>query len=118
MSALVPIAWIVAGYALLVTGAGVLGVVLKAPRPRWLDQLAWMLEVLCVVLALGAVGSLLQGHRPESMSTHLGYVAAVVCVLPVALGSVREDRGSWSSGVVAVAALATGVIAVRLMMTR
>jgi hypothetical protein len=118
MSALVPIAWIVAGYALLVTGAGVLGVVLKAPRPRWLDQLAWMLEVLCVVLALGAVGSLIQGHRPESMSTHLGYVAAVVCVLPVALGSVREDRGSWSSGVVAVAALATGVIAVRLMMTR
>jgi hypothetical protein len=118
MSALVPIAWIVASYALLVTGAGVLGVVLKAPRPRWLDQLAWMLEVLCVVLALGAVGSLLQGHRPESMSTHLGYVAAVVCVLPVALGSVREDRGSWSSGVVAVAALATGVIAVRLMMTR
>jgi hypothetical protein len=42
----------------------------------------------------------------------------VVCVLPVALGSVREDRDSWSSGVVAVAALATGVIAVRLMMTR
>jgi len=118
MSALVPIAWIVAGYALIVTGAGTLGVVLKAPRPRWLDQLAWMLELLCAVLALGAVGSLLQGHRPASMSTHLGYVAAVVCVLPVALGSVREDRGSWSSGVVAVAALATGVIAVRLMMTR
>lgn len=118
MSALVPIAWIVAGYALVVTGAGALGVALKAPRPRWLDQLAWMLEALCVVLALGAVGSVIQGHRPSSMSTHLGYVAAVVCVMPVALGSVREDRDSWSSGVVAVAALATGVIAVRLMMTR
>ncbi|HVX53713.1 hypothetical protein [Nocardioides sp.] len=118
MSALVPIAWIVAGYAVLVAGAGALGVVLKAPRPRWLDQMAWMLEALCAVLALGAVGSLIQGHRPASMSTHLGYVAAVVCVLPVALGSVREDRDSWSSGVVAVAALATGVIAVRLMMTR
>lgn len=115
---LAPIAWIVVGYAAIVAGAAVLGLVLKAPRPRWLDQLAWMLEALCAVLALGAVGSLLQGHRPESMSTHVGYLVAIVCIMPVALASVREERESWSSGVVAVAALATGVVAVRLMMTR
>jgi hypothetical protein len=118
MSPLTPIAWIVVGYAGLVTLAAALGVALRAPRPRWLDQMAWMLEVLAVVLALGALGSVLQGHRPPSMSTLLGYLAAAVVIMPVALGSVREDRGSWSSGVVAVAALATGVIAVRIMMTR
>jgi len=118
MSALVPITWIVVGYAVIVGGAAVLGMVLKAPRPRWLDQMAWMLEGLCVVLGLGALGSLLQGHRPESMSTHVGYLAAVVCIMPVAIGSIREERETWSSGVLAVAALGTAVVAARLMMTR
>lgn len=115
--ALTPIAWIVVGYALLVTVAAFTGVVLRAPRPRWLDQLAWMLEVLAVVLAVGALAALSDG-RPEELTTHLGYIAAIVVMLPLAMVSVREDRGPWSSGVVGVAALATGVVAVRVMMTR
>ena len=115
--ALTPIVWIVAAYALLVTVAGAVGVGLRAPRPRWLDQLAWMLEVLSVVLAVGALAALSQG-RPEELTTHLGYVAAIVVILPIAMLSIREDRGPWSSGVVAVAALATGVVALRIMMTR
>jgi hypothetical protein len=115
--ALAPIAWIVVGYSLLVTAAAVLGLALRAPRPRWLDQLAWMLEALAVVLALGALAALSDG-RPDELTTHLGYVAASVVMVPMAMVSVREDRGPWSSGVVAVAALATGVVAVRIMMTR
>jgi hypothetical protein len=115
--ALTPIAWIVVGYALLVAVAAGVGVALKAPRPRWLDQLAWMLEVLAAVLALGALAALGEG-RPEELTTHLGYVAAIVVMLPLAMVSVKDDRGPWSSGVVAVAALATGVVAVRIMMTR
>lgn len=111
------IAWIVAAYALLVTVAAGIGVALRAPRPRWLDQLAWMLEVLAVVLAIGALAALGEG-RPEELTTHLGYVAAIVVMMPLALVSMRDDRGPWSSGVVAVAALATGVVAVRIMMTR
>jgi hypothetical protein len=112
-----PIAWIVVGYALLVTVAAGVGVALRAPRPGWLDQLAWMLEVLAVVLALGALAALGEG-RPDELATHLGYVGAVVVMMPIAMLSIREDRGSWSSGVVAVAALATGVVALRIMMTR
>ena len=115
---LAPIAWIVVGYGAIVAIAAGLGLALKAPRPRWLDQLAWMLELLCVVLALGALGSLLQGNRPESMSTHVGYLAALVCIVPVAMLSMREERESWSSGVVAVASVATVVVAVRMMVTR
>ncbi len=117
-SATTPIAWVVVGYAAIVAVAAAVGVALKAPRPRWLDQMAWMLEVLAVVLALSALGDVLKGHRPDSMSTHLGYLAASVVLMPVALQSVREERGTWSSGVVAVAAVATGVVAVRIMMTR
>ncbi|MDH2414192.1 hypothetical protein [Nocardioides sp. CER19] len=115
--ALVPIAWIVVAYSLLVTVAAAVGLFLRAPRPRWLDQLAWMLEVLAFVLAVGALAALSDG-RPHELSTHLGYVAAVVVIVPIAMLSVRDDRGPWSSGVVAVAALATGVVAVRIMMTR
>jgi len=117
-SALDPIGWIVVGYAVLVTVLAGLGAALRAPRPRWLDQLAWMLEVLALVFSLGALGALSSGDRPDSLSTYLGYVAAGVLLVPLAMVSMREDRGPWSSGVVAVAALATGVVAVRVMMLR
>lgn len=117
-SALVPVAWIVVGYGLLVAVAGGVGAVLKAPRPRWLDQFGWVLEVLAVVMACAAVAWLTQGHHPSSKETFLGYTLAAVVVMPVALQSVREDRSSWSSGVVAVAALGVAVIAWRLTVVR
>jgi hypothetical protein len=112
------VAWIVAGYAVLVTVASGVGVVLHAPRPRWLDQMAWMLELLAAVLAIGALAGWSQGRHPDSVSTFVGYVAASVLIMPVALTTIREDRDTWSSGVVGVAALATAVIAVRIMMVR
>lgn len=118
VSALTPIAFVVAGYAVLVTVAAVVGVVLKAPRPRWLDQLAWMLEALAVVLAVGALAGWSAGRRPESVETFLGYVGALVVLVPAAMVSIRSDRETWSSGVVAAVALATGVVAVRVMMVR
>lgn len=118
MSALDLIAGIVVGYAVLVAAAAFVGLALQAPRPPWLDQMAWLLEVLSAVLALGAGVAWAQGRTPDSTATLGGYLAASVLVLPVALQTVREDRGTWSSGVVGVAALATGVIAVRVMMTR
>jgi hypothetical protein len=115
---LAPIAWIVAGYAALVTVAAGLGVALRAPRPSWLDQLAWMLEVLAVVLARAGLASLGQGDPPESLFTFIGYLVALVGLVPIAMQSVQGDRGTWSSGVIAITALAVGVIAVRVMMTR
>jgi hypothetical protein len=60
---------------------------------------------------------MLNGQRPQEMSAHVGYLVASVCVLPIAMQSVAEDRGTWSSGVIAVAALAVTVVGVRLQMT-
>jgi hypothetical protein len=40
-----------------------------------------------------------------------------VCVVPLALGSMRDDRGPWSIGVLAVAVVAVAVISVRMMVT-
>ena len=111
------ITWIVVGYAVLVAVLAVAVAVRRGERPGWLDQMAWMLEVLLVVRALAGIGPLVGDDRPESTSTYVGYLIASVCVLPIAMRSIQGDRAVWSSAVVAVAAVAVGVIAVRLEMT-
>lgn len=111
------VTWIVVGYAALVAVLAVTVAVRGTERPGWLDQMAWMLELLLVVRALAGLGPLLGEDRPDSTSTYVGYLAASVCVLPIAMRSVAGDRAAWSSAVVAVAAVAVGVVAVRLQMT-
>jgi len=105
------------GYAVLVTLVALVLTVRRAERPTWLDSMAWMLELLVALRALIGFGKLLDGDRPESVSTYVGYLVASVCVLPIALRSVADDRGPWSTAVVAVAALAVTVIGVRVQMT-
>jgi hypothetical protein len=112
------VAWIVVGYAVLVVAAAVVGMVLRASRPRWLDQMAWLLEALVAVLAIGVGSAWAQGRQPSSPETLGGYLAASVVVVPVAMGTIREDRTSWSSGVLAVAAAGLAVIAIRMMVVR
>lgn len=105
------------GYAALVTLAALVVTVGRHPRPPLLDNAVWILEVLLAVRAVAGLGSMLDGQRPEEFSAHVGYLVAAVCVLPIAMQSVADDRGPWSSGVVTVAALAVTVVAVRLQMT-
>jgi hypothetical protein len=110
------ITFIVVGYALLVVVLALVIAFRRRERPSWLDQMAWMLEVLLVIRALAGLGAF-SGDGPDSTSTYVGYLIASVCVLPIAMQSVKDDRAVWSSGVVAVAALAIAVIGVRLEMT-
>lgn len=105
------------GYAVLVTVAAIVLTLLRRPRPAWLDQGVWILELLMAVRVVAGVGSMLNGQRPEAMSSHVGYLAAAVAVLPIAMQSVADDRGPWSNGVIAVAALAVAVVGVRLQLT-
>ena len=105
------------GYAALVTLAALVVTVTRRPRPQLLDNAVWILEVLLAVRAVAGLGSMLDGQRPEELSAHVGYLVAAVCVLPIAMQSVADDKGPWSSGVVTVAALAVTVVAVRLQMT-
>ena len=117
MGLLEGVAWIVGAYGLFVAAAAGLGVAFKAPRPTWLDQFAWMLTLLSIVLALVGLGLIGGATRPASMSTFLGYLGAAVVVMPTAIMTVRHDRGVWSSGVIAVAALGTAVVAWRVVVT-
>ena len=110
------ITYIVVGYAVLVAVLALAVAVRRGDRPRWLDHMAWMLEFLLVIRALAGL-SAFSGDGPDSTSTYVGYLIASVCVLPIAMKSVEEDRAVWSSAVVAVAGLAIAVIAVRLEMT-
>ena len=110
------ITYIVVGYALLVVVLALVVALRKGERPSWLDQMVWMLEALLVVRALAGLGAF-SDDGPDSTSTYVGYLAASVCVLPIAMQSIKDDRAVWSSAVVAVAALAIAVVAVRLEMT-
>ncbi|RYJ02866.1 MAG: hypothetical protein EON52_18770 [Actinomycetales bacterium] len=104
------------GYAVLVAVLALATALRQHERPGWLDQMVWMLEALLVVRALAGLGAF-SGDGPDSTSTYVGYLLASVCVLPIAMQSVRGDRAVWSSVVVAVATIAVGVIVVRLQMT-
>ena len=116
-SALTQISVITIGYAVLVTLLALVVTLRRGDRPAWLGSMVWMLELLMVIRALSGLGAILGGSRPEAYSSHVGYLVASVCIMPIAMRSVSEDRGPWSSAVITVAALATTVVAVRLQMT-
>ena len=117
MAVLDQISWVVVGYAVLVTLVAAFAAYRWRERPPWLDSMAWMLEALLALRAVAGFGVLLSGERPDSMSTHVGYLLASVCIVPLALRSVQDDNGAWSLGVVGVAAATVAVISVRIVMT-
>ena len=117
MAVLDQISWIVVGYAVLVALVAGWAAYRWRQRPPWLDSMAWMLEALLALRAVAGFGALLSGHRPDEVSTQVGYLLASVCIVPLALRSVQDDQGAWSIGVVGVAALTVAVVSVRIVMT-
>ncbi len=117
MSVLDQISWVVTGYAVLVALLAGWSAYRWRLRPPWLTSMAWMLEALVVLRAVAGLGALLAGDKPDQESTHLIYLLASVCILPLALRSVQDDDGVWSLGVVGVAAVVVAAISVRMVMT-
>jgi hypothetical protein len=87
-------------------------------RPTWLGSMVWMLELLHGIRAVGALGPLLAGDRPTSITTYVGYIITSVALLPIALHSVDQDESAWSAWVIAIAAVAVSVVGWRLMVTQ
>ena len=112
-----PLSYVSIVYAALVTIGAAVVFFLRRPRPQLLDTAAWILEGLMALRAVAGAGTLLHGQRAAEQAPYIGYLIASVCVLPIAMNAVSEDRGPWSSAVVAVVALAVTVIAVRILMT-
>ena len=110
------ISWVVVGYAALVTLVSAYAAYRWRMRPPWLASLAWMLEFLAAVRA--AFGLLGLGEiTADNRVTHLGYLVASLCIVPLAVRSVEGDDSIWSIGVIGIAALAVCVISVRMVMT-
>jgi hypothetical protein len=108
---------VVTGYAVLVALLAGWSAYRWRRRPPWLASMAWMLEALVVLRAVAGLGALLTGHKPDQESTHVIYLLASVCIIPLALRSVQDDDGVWSLGVVGVAAVVVAAISVRMVMT-
>jgi threonine/homoserine efflux transporter RhtA len=111
------ISWVVVGYAVLVVLIAGWSAYRWRERPPWLDSMGWMLEGLLALRAAAGLAAIAAGHRPDEISTHVGYLVASVCIVPLALRSVQQDREAWSIAVVAVAALTVAVISVRIVVT-
>lgn len=108
------ISYVAIGYAALVLFAAAYSAWRWRARPPWLSSMAWMLEALVGLRALAGLTAL---DEPDSPVTHVGYLVASLCVIPIALSSVRDDESPWSIGVIAVAVLGVGVMSVRVVMT-
>ncbi len=117
MAVLDQISWVVVGYAVLVALVAGYSAYRWRERPPWLASMGWMLEALLALRAVAGLGVVLSGERPDSVSTHVGYLVASVCIMPLALRSVQDDNGVWSLGVVGVAAVTVAVVSVRIVMT-
>lgn len=117
MAALDQISWIAVGYAVLVALASAYAAFRWRARPPWLASLAWMLEFLVALRAVAGLAVLAAGNRPDELGTHLGYLVASVCIVPIAVAQVGDDDGPWSLGVIGVAALAVAVVAWRMVAT-
>lgn len=85
----------------------------RTPGPAHTAALL-ILQVLLVGHAVLDVGSLLAGHRVPELTTHLGYVAASVGLLPLLLGVPRSGRDP-APGRGAVTALACAAMVVVLL---
>jgi len=112
-----PLSYVSIVYAALVTIGAAVVFFLRRPRPQLLDTAAWILEGLMALRAVAGAGTLLHGQRAAEQAPYIGYLIASVCIMPIAMNAISEDRGPWSSAVVAVVSLAVTVIAVRILMT-
>jgi hypothetical protein len=104
-------------YAALVMIAAAVVFFVRRQRPKVLDTAGWILEGLLVLRALAGAGTLIQGQRAAEQAPYIGYLIASVCLMPIAMNAVSDDREPWSSAVIAVVALALTVIGIRILMT-
>lgn len=103
---------IVAGLAV----AGFSGLTALLNRPPGLAHLLGLAvtELMLLVQAVVAVGSMFTGGRPAGMATFVGYLLTAVLIPPLAALLGGAERTRWGSMIIAVAGLVIAVMVVRL----
>jgi hypothetical protein len=104
---------------LVLTGAlavfGIVTTVLGKPAERPHVLAVGVVEALLVAQALIGAARVFSGTRPEETSTFLIYLLVSVTVLPLGLQFARAEPTRWGGAVIAVAAIAIGVVVLRLL---
>lgn len=119
-----PWAQLTVGYALFVA-ATAFCCHLRRHRPRVLRAPLVALEAMLVVQAAAAIHDWRHGAAPADPTTHAGYLATSVLLLPLATLRPRptggtdgtDGRDPWWHATLAVTAIVLAVISVRLAQT-
>ncbi|SDQ39574.1 hypothetical protein [Quadrisphaera sp. DSM 44207] len=110
--------WLAWTTGLLAAGVGLLALVATV-RGRRIDDVQLLSSALLEValIAQGVVGAVLlaRGQREVDPLLFGGYLATSVVLMPVGVLWALGERTRWGTGVLAVAALATAVLVVRLV---
>ena len=93
---------------------GVIAVVRNAEPGRLAFLAAALLELLLIAQSVVAAVSLAQGHHVAEPATVIGYLFAVVVMVPASATWILAERTRWNGAVLAVAALASAVMTLRL----
>jgi hypothetical protein len=109
----------IALYAAMLAGWAALGALRRRDAGSLHRAGLGLLETATVVQATIDIVAQIDGHRPLERATHLGYVAASVLILPLALlsSAPTRERGAWDAAIATIACLATLVVALRLRAT-
>lgn len=107
-------AYVLIGAALV--GAGWSALLLALDR-RMHDPLFWLLAAVEVGLLgqlVGGVVALVRTDRDVDGATFVGYLVAVVLVLPFAVSWAASERSRWGTGVLLIGCLTVAVLVLRL----
>ncbi len=101
--------------AVLVLGWGLLTAVAKRPI-SWAQLIGvGVLELATLVQSVIAAVRLVGGYRPAETGTTIGYLIAIVLLLPLGTVWALTDRSRFAGVVLAVAAASVGAMTLRLL---
>ncbi|HET9872355.1 MAG TPA: hypothetical protein VFP89_07155 [Propionibacteriaceae bacterium] len=100
--------------ALVATGWGILTASLDKPPGRAQIVGAAVLELVTVVQSVIAGAQIAAGARPPSLATTVGYLIAIVLLVPLAALWALSERTRFSGVVLAVAAFSVLAMTLRL----
>ncbi|MGI8456967.1 MAG: hypothetical protein ACR2LI_02470 [Propionibacteriaceae bacterium] len=109
------LAYGVIALAVLVLGWGLLTAIAKRPI-SWAQLIGvGVLELATLVQSVVAGVRLVAGFRPTETGTTIGYLIAIVVLLPLGTVWALTDRSRFAGVVLAVAAASVGAMTLRLL---
>jgi hypothetical protein len=104
----------VAVAGLLLAGAAAVVALARRASARWLLAVTTAVEVVLLAAVGACVVGLLDGHRPASIATLIGYLIGTPLVLPFAAAVAVEERTHWGTAALVAGGLVVAVLAARL----